>query len=322
MKQMLVTIGLSEEQKAELSRAAADYAIVYSTPKEVTEDAVAASEVIFGTVPPAYLAKADSLRLLQLDSAGCNQYVNAGTVPEQTLFCSATGAFGEAISEFMIAEILFLFKSLDRYCAQQAERKWKNLNRVRMIRGSRVLAVGAGNIGSTFARKMNALGATVVGVRRHRSEAPDYLEKVCTFDELDAELPLADVVACALPETPSTHGLFDGARIGRMKNTAVFVNFGRGTLVDQEALAKALKDGRIGGACLDVTDPEPLPSDSGLWDAPNLILTPHASGGNVFPPIVDEMFRIFLHNFDVCQNGGEPISEVDREAGYRKYRDE
>ncbi|MCD8498931.1 MAG: NAD(P)-binding domain-containing protein [Clostridiales bacterium] len=147
------------------------------------------------------------------------------------------------------------------------------------ITGSTTLVIGLGDIGSQFARRMQALGSTVLGIRRMPAAGkPDYVSSVHGLAELDDLLPLADVVALTLPETPQTVHLINRERLARMKPGAVLLNVGRGNAIETEALCDALVAGHLGGAGLDVTDPEPLPADHRLWSLPNAMITPHVSG--------------------------------------------
>ena len=150
---------------------------------------------------------------------------------------------------------------------------------MKTILGGTVLVAGAGHVGSDFARLCQGLGARTIGLKRTVSGPVEGFDQVYPMDELDRLLPLADVVALVLPHSPQTAGLMDARRIARMKDDAILISAGRGSVLDQEALAQAMKGGRLWGAALDVTVPEPLPPDSPLWDVPNLLLTPHVAGG-------------------------------------------
>ena len=118
-----------------------------------------------------------------------------------------------------------------------------------------------------------------MGLKRRVNGPVAGFDRVFPMERLDELLPQADVVALTLPHTPETAGLMDGARIARMKDDAILLNAGRGSVLDQAALARALAGGKLWGAALDVTEPEPLPLDSPLWDIPNLLITPHVAGG-------------------------------------------
>ena len=124
-----------------------------------------------------------------------------------------------------------------------------------------------------------SLGAHTIGLKRNAAGPVSGFDRICPMEQLDELLPQADVVALMLPHSPQTAGLMDDRRIGLMKEDAILLSMGRGSVLDQEALARAMRAGKLWGAALDVTDPEPLPEDSPLWEIPNLILTPHVAGG-------------------------------------------
>ena len=150
---------------------------------------------------------------------------------------------------------------------------------MKTILGGTVLVAGAGHVGSDFARLCQGLGARTIGLKRTVSGPVEGFDEVYPMDELDRLLPQADVVSLVLPHSPQTVRLMDGRRIALMKNDAILLSAGRGSVLDQDALAAAMTAGKLWGAALDVTDPEPLPPDSPLWDVPNLLLTPHVAGG-------------------------------------------
>ena len=134
-------------------------------------------------------------------------------------------------------------------------------------------------MGCEFARLCQGLGAKTIGLKRTVNGPVEGFDRLCPMEELDALLPQADVAALVLPHSPQTAGLMDARRLALMKDDAILLSAGRGTVLDQDALARIMKDGKLWGAALDVTDPEPLPKDSPLWDTPRLLLTPHVAGG-------------------------------------------
>lgn len=150
---------------------------------------------------------------------------------------------------------------------------------MKTILGGTVLVAGAGNVGSAFGRLCQGLGARTIGLKRTVSGPIEGFDEVRSMDELDTLLPQADVVALALPHSSQTAGLINAERIARMKDDAILISAGRGSVLDQDALARAMTAGKLWGAALDVTDPEPLPANHSLWDVPNLLLTPHVAGG-------------------------------------------
>ena len=239
-------------------------------------------------------------------------------LPEGVILTNATGAYGLAISECMLAGILYLIKRLDQYQRNQEQHVWHNEGGVTSIEGSTTLVIGFGDIGSSFAQRMHALGSTVVGIRRNVTEKPDYVSALYQLDKLDELLPLADFVSLSLPNSPQTQKVIGAKQLAEMKNSAVLINVGRGSAVDTDALVEALKVGQIGGAVLDVVHQEPLPADHPLWDAPHLLLTPHVTGNYNLPETLRRVVNIALRNLAAYLNGQPMESVVDFQTGYRK----
>jgi len=181
---------------------------------------------------------------------------------------------------------------------------------------ARVLLVGVGDIGGCYGRKAKALGSHVVGVRLHGGPKPEWMDEQYTIEKLDEELAKADIVAMSLPGTPFTNGIMDLERIKKMKPTALLVNGGRGTTVVTNDLNDALRQGIIAGAFLDVMDPEPLPADHPLWDAPGALLTPHIAGFYHLPQTVRNINEIFIRNLQAYRDGLPLQNVIDRKQGY------
>ena len=162
-------------------------------------------------------------------------------------------------------------------------------------------------------------GAATIGVRRTGAgEMIPGFTTVTTLAQLDRLLPQADTLICCLPETAQTRGLLSRERIAQMKQGSVLINVGRGSLVDTAALTEALQTGHLAGAGLDVTDPEPLPAESPLWDMENVIITPHIAGGLYLRETLNIIVRIAAHNLSALIEGGEMQNTVDRATGYKK----
>jgi len=237
------------------------------------------------------------------------------------VLCSASGAYGQAISEYLLAALLSLYKLLPRYRDNQNKKVWEDLGRMRSLRGQTVLVVGAGSIGGAFAQLARALGAgEIIGVRRSEAFAHPPFDAMHTLDALDELLPLADVVSLSLPQTEETKGLMDARRFALMKEESVILNVGRGSAIDEAALLGALRSGRLWGAALDVTDTEPLPQDNPLWEEPRVLLTPHVSGRYNLDATWENVVDIAIHNLQAWP-GGPFISRVDYSTGYRERVD-
>ena len=262
---ILITVPFTQKQKERLQAQmpGADY--TYTTRIKATDDQIREADIILGNLPVGRLSQAAHLKWLQLNSSGADAYAAEGALAPEVILTNATGAYGLAISEHLLAATFFLKKKLGRYYINQKNREWKDEGQVTAIAGSRTLVLGLGSIGGDYARKMALLGSRVIGIRRTKAACPDYLEEIGTFEDIDRFLPEADIVAMALPNTPQTYHIMNEERLSGMKRGSILLNVGRGTAIDQDALVKVLRNGPLAGASIDVTDPEPLPEDHPLW---------------------------------------------------------
>ena len=307
---VLVQLPLSEEQRERLEAAAPGARFEYVKPRTVTrEQVVEAADAIVGNMPTEMLAGASGLRRLQLNSAGYEQYAAPGVLPDGCALCCATGAYGQAVSEHLFASVLAVQKKIELYRDDQRAHVWGDEGAVTSLRGATVLVLGAGDIGSAFARLCQAFGARVVGVRRHPLQPGEPFDRIAALDQVREVLPQADVVVSFLPSTPQTCNLADADFFAAMKPGAIFANGGRGDLVDEEALVAALKSGHLTGAALDVTRTEPLPADSPLWDVPNLLVTPHVAGFYHLQATLDNVVALAQANLRRYA-AGEPLFNI------------
>lgn len=315
---ILVTPPVNERQKEKLREAAPGHTFRFLDKEAVTAEALGRADIILGNLmSPLQLKQCENLKWIQLNNAGTEGYCEPGILPEGALLANATGAYGLAISEHMIGSLFELRKKLHLYYRNQLSHDWKSEGFVDVIEGSRVLVIGFGDIGSAFGRKMAALGCRVAGIRRRASEKPAWLEELCGMEALDRLLPWADVVTLSLPGNADTRHTLNRERIALLKKNAVVINVGRGSAIDTDALCDALYAGRIAGAALDVTDPEPLPPSHPLWDAPNAVITPHISGGFALPETLEQIVELFAQNLRRYLKG-EPLGNlVDLRTGYR-----
>lgn len=290
----------------------------FSEAAPVSQEDVDWADVILGNVEENLLHGGENLKWLQTGSAGVEAYVKPGVLAPGTVLTNATGAYSLAISEHMLAMTLMIMKKLELYRDAQQQRRWESLGAVHSIYGSTVLILGMGDTGGAFGRQCKALGAKVIGVRRTNSAKPDYADEVHLTSGLDTLLPQADIVAVTLPGTEATRNLLDRRRIGLMKPGAILLNTGRGYIVDTEALCDALECGALGGAGLDVVQPEPLPAGHRLWQIPTAVVTPHISGGWHLKETHTRVINIFTENLKRFL-AGEPLrNQVDFATGYRK----
>lgn len=309
-----VPMFMRDKDKKVLEAAAPGAEFAYGKENAVLQGA----EVIIGNVRPQRLAGLTDLKWVQLNSAGADAYCKPGILDPRVQLTNCTGAYGQALSEHMLALTLSLQKKLYLYHRNQLEHRWQDEGEVTSMDGATVVVVGFGDIGRAYGRLCRLLGAHVIGIRRHRGAMPPEADEMGTMEDLPRLLGRADVVASVLPGTPETTHLYNEQLFCAMKPGAFFINCGRGSAVVQEDLARALKEGRLGGAALDVTDPEPLPETSPLWDVPNLLITPHISGDNHLPQTWDKAVAIAARNLRHYLAGESLENQVDRKTGYKK----
>lgn len=315
-KTILVCMHTDEKHRELLQNCAGDAELVWLDEKtSIPEELLRRADAIIGNPSPAALKDAQRLEWLQLASAGADRY-GRDALPEGVSLTNAAGAYGPSMAEYMVCAVMSLMMDFPACRDRQREHVWRGTRHIRHLEGTLALSVGFGGIGREFAKRYHALGGRVIGVKRTAGEKPDYAEGVYPIEKLDSLLPRADVVALSLPSTKETSRLFDAGRFALMKKGACLVNVGRGTAVDQDALYHALKSGGLGGAALDVTEPEPLPADSPLWDVPNLIITPHISGGWWVPENYERIFDIVLDNLGRYMRGEPFKNKVSLSAGY------
>ena len=271
---------------------------------DIPQDWRARTTILMGYVPPADLKRFPRLKWVQSWNAGVDPYLVPGVLPQGVVLTCAAGAYGPAVAEHMLAMLLAVYKRLPGYRDRQHRHTWEDLGPVQSLHGKTVLVGGTGDIGSAFARLCRALGAArVLGL--HRSDRPaEGFDQAFPLSALDGLLPQADVVALVLPHTAETAGLMDRRRLLSLRPDAVLLNAGRGTAVDCAALAEVLSSGRLLGAALDVTDPEPLPPDHPLWDAPRVLITPHTAGGYDHMALtLSNLSALFLDNLRRWRQG-------------------
>lgn len=315
---VLVLLPLDEAQKNKLKTKFDKINFIYKSSSDITSNLIQDIDVIIGNPPPHLLKDAHKLKWLQLNSAGTDSYIKDGVLSENVILTNATGAYGLAISEHMIAVLLTIFKKLNIYRDNQKNHIWRDEGMVRSIYSSKVLIIGLGNIGEEFAKRVKAFGAHTIGVRRSNLNKPDFIDELYLMDKIDELLPDADVVALSLPNTNETYKMFSKKKLDLMKKNSVLLNVGRGNVLDTEALCDAVKCGHLLGAGLDVTDPEPLPKNHRIWDIDNIIITPHISGGYHIKETLETILEISIHNLNNLLNDEKLMNIVDFSTGYAK----
>lgn len=294
-KTILTVIPVNARHRELLEKCGQNGNFIYADPETVTQEQVDQAQIILGNVPPEMVKKAKKLEWLQLNSAGFDAYARKEIMGDRIL-TSCSGAYGQAVSEHMFAMLLAMQKKLHLYRDDQKDHKWGDEGAVTSISDTTVMVMGLGDIGKHFARLAHALGAYVIGIKRTYSPCPEYVDELHLQEDTQGLLPKADAVVSFLPSSQENKGFFGKEFFAQMKPGSLFLNGGRGDTVSTEHLYHALKEGRLGGAALDVTDPEPLPEDHSLWDMPQVFLTPHVSGGYHLSVTLDNVVDICVDN--------------------------
>ncbi|MCL1817669.1 MAG: D-2-hydroxyacid dehydrogenase [Spirochaetaceae bacterium] len=293
--------------------------VLIAEDRAAIEKALDTIEIAAGDFPVDLAARAPNLAWFQQWYAGADwlrEYPAAREKP--FLLTNASGVHGPQMAEHLFGLLIAWYRKFPEVFSAQARREWKRsvLHTADFLYGKTLLILGFGSIGEQVAKVAAAFGMRVIAVRRNTPSGSQIanVEKVMGQENLYEALPEADVVVDILPSTEETVRLMGRREFAAMKKTAVFANIGRGDTVDEAALVEAVRGGTIAGAVLDVTETEPLPPESPLWDMPGIIITPHYSGSH---PRYDEMvFTIFLDNLMRYVKGEELLNIVDKTLGY------
>ena len=257
------------------------------------------------------------LRWLLSMSAGVERCVSNPEIVSRNLLVTNLRAVESAtIAEHAVALALALARGLDRFVVDTKQGQWKRESGARMqtLNGKTMLVVGLGGIGTEVANRAHALGMKITATRNSGRTGPDYMTYVGLPSELLTLAKDADVIVNTAPLTTETAGLFNAKFFAVVKPTAYFINIARGGSVVTADLQKALEEGRLGGAGLDVVDPEPLPPNHPLWKAPNLIITPHVSSRSDLQG--EARWILARENLKRYIAGGKMLSEVDLKREY------
>ena len=269
---------------------------------------------------PPQLKLAKKLKWLHSTAAGVAQLMYPELRDSGILVTNPSGIFSVPMAEHTMGQLIALARNFPDSVRYQDNSHWGQQDlwdkpqHLTELNGQLLLIVGYGSIGRELARRAHAFDMRVWGVTRSGKGDASYAEKIVPVAQLDEALPEADYVVVAAPETAETAQLMNAARIARMKRRARLINVGRGSLLDEAALQHALECGALAGAALDVAATEPLPSDSPLWKAPNLFITPHTSGvsDRLWVRQADILVQLLERWFD----GRELFNRVDFNRGY------
>ena len=287
----------------------------FSSDAEAVRDAEKA-EILFGMAPES-LKAGRGIRWLCLPFAGIDCFTAPGVVPDGVVVTNSAGAYGTAISEHVIMVLLMLLRREHLTFGKMAAGEWYREERLESLFGKRVCVCGTGDLGRSCALRIRAFSpASLVGVSRSGRPLPDFFDAVFPSSRADQALRNADAVILTLPGTDETENFLSRERMALLPDGAYIVNVGRGRCLDEAALIEGLVSGRIAGAALDVMRHEPLEKDDPLWQAPNLILTPHCAGNMTVRATRENCAAMFLEDLENYASGRELKRRVSLRDGY------
>jgi len=279
---------------------------------------IAAADATIGVCSAEVLAQARQLQWIQWTAAGVDRCVQQPLLRERhLLLTNLQRTMGPSMAEHVLAMMLALSRRFDYFMKQQQEGHWAHEDatpELSDLDGKTVLVVGLGGIGTEVARRAHALGMRVTATRATGRSGPDYVSYVGLPDELLKLARDADYVVNCTPLTAQTTGIFNREFFATLKPGAYFISVGRGRSTVTADLIAALTSGHLGGAGLDVVDPEPLPADSPLWHQPNVLITPHISADT--PVSAEQRKFVLVENLRRYAAGEPMLSVVDIERGY------
>ena len=317
--QKVLLMGADAARVAWMQEAAPGVKLV-SAPDSATASREAAdADALVGECVSEVIEAGKRLRWVQRMNAGVERCLAIPAFAERDIaLTNMQKLAGSVMAEHVLALVFGLTRGLAVYVPAQVKGEWADEavpeSRMQELKGRTMLVVGLGGIGTEVASRAHALGMTVIAIRNSGTDGPSYVAEVGLPDKLLPFAARADVIVSTLPVTPQTKGLMNKTFFDAVKRGALFVNVGRGSTVVTRDLVSALADGRLGGAGLDVTDPEPLPADHPLWRAPNVIITPHVAASlesNDGPRWI-----IARENLRRYVRGDKLLSEVDLKKGY------
>lgn len=316
--QILVQYPFTEEQITQLRQVAARYdsELFHVTDAEAALRYAPGCEVILGAFPPAVCAAAPKLRWIQSFSTGMDKFLFPEIVErDEVMISNVAGLYASQGAEHAWALLLALSRGITQSWDNQKAKKWGGGSNVELS-GTTLGLVGLGGFGMEMAKRAQGYNMTILAIDAMRTEKPELVAelKPATRENLHDLLRRSDVVMMACPLTKETYHLISSEELTQMKPSAYLINVTRGGIIDEPALVAALQAGQIAGAGLDVTEKEPLSADNPLWEAPNLILTPHRAGASQHRPRM--VFEFFAQNLERYLKGERPLNVVDKRKGY------
>ncbi|MBO4859532.1 MAG: D-2-hydroxyacid dehydrogenase [Treponema sp.] len=289
---------------------------IYSVEAEIPQSDYDA-DIIYGFAP-SIVKTSKNLKWLCVPWAGVDSLMVPGYFAnEACMLTNSAGAYGVSIAEHMIAVALVMMRKLDEFMAETKNGQWLSPRPQRSLKDCRITVLGTGDIGTTFAKRARAFEpAAIIGVCRSGKSSEAVYDKVLPVSELDSILPQTDLLAMSLPATPETRGILSRDRLSLLPQGSYIINVGRGSAIDEDALADNLENNHLAGAALDVFQTEPLPQNHRLWKTKNLLITPHVAGNMSLAYTRDKNVQMFIEDLKNFTEEKPLHYLVDRRLGY------
>jgi phosphoglycerate dehydrogenase-like enzyme len=315
-----VIANLPPEMVSELAKTAPNVKIVAARGPELAKEIADADAMVGVPLTPALFKQAKQLKWLHISSAGVEPHGNqSGLFPElvdsKIIVTNAKNVYGPQIADHAFAFLLALTRKLNLTIPKQNLEEWpRGREGMFELDGKTAVIIGVGGIGSNIAQRAHGFGMKVIGVDIRDIPPSATIQRVVPPDMLDSVLPEADVVFVSVPHTHKSEGMMGARQFELMKRGSYFIAMSRGKIYDHQALVKALDSQRLAGAGLDATDPEPLPKGHALWKFPNVVITPHTSGGS--DNLQARLDHIVKENIRRFGAGVQLLNVVDKQAGF------
>lgn len=312
---ILLTIDLEDSLIEQIRSVSGDVTVIKTENQDQVRDVIGEVDIVFGGIDPSLFEGASRIRWIQCPAAGVDGTLTPQLAASEVILTSAKGYVGVHLAEHAMALLLALTRGIGR-AVRSADwgQKWPIRNDSWELLGRTMGIVGLGGTGRELAVRASAFGMHLLAVDPEPVETPDCIESCWSMDRFGDLLEQSDVVAVCAPLTPETEGMFDRDAFRRMQPHALLVNVTRGRIVDEDALLEALREGWIGGAGLDVTPVEPLPSDHPLWKMDNVVITPHTAGAS--PERDRRTTELFCLNLRRFLSDQPLLAVIDKEKGY------
>ena len=318
MKKILINTNLAYNKKLEekyidkIKNVTKGFETIFTSDKNEIEKFLKQVE-IFVTFPYKITEISKNLKWIHSFSAGVDKILNPSIIDSDIIVTNSSGVHPIPITEHVFGMILHFERNFHNFIKNQKIRKWEKTHGLSELHGKTILILGLGNIGSRIAKISKAFDMNVLATKKEITQTKN-VDELHYPDNIDNLLQRADYVVCCLPSTKETFHLFDKKRFSKMKTNSILINIGRGDIIDENALIKALVDKKISGAGLDVFEKEPLLKKSKLWDMDNVIISPHVSGWSV--KYMDRAIEIFCKNMLAYKKSEPMLTLINKKYGY------